>query len=106
MHLSLSFSSAVLLVRRVALVLSGQPKSPLRDDVALNFVGSDTDDPHQRMAQVLFEPAVVDRSRRLLGERGAHAENVERGLAETFHQLAGEDLAYGAVLRRRDSVDR
>src|SRR5207245_1326052 len=37
---------------------------------------------------------------------GAHAEDVERGFAETFHQLAGEHLADRAILWRCDPVHR
>src|SRR6266446_193630 len=87
-------------------LLSGQSKSPLRDQAALDFVGSDTDDPHQRMAQVLLEPAVVDRSRHLLGNRGAHAENFERCFTETLHQFSREHLAYRAIFGRCDSISR
>src|ERR1700682_1918471 len=86
---------------RITQLLSRQPKSPLRDEAALNFVRSDTDDPHQRMAQVLRDPAIIDRSRHLLGERGAHAENVERGFAEALHQFAGKHLADRARLQLR-----
>src|ERR1700743_323630 len=74
-------------------LLSGQPEAALRDQAALNLIGPDADDPHQRMTQVLLEPAVVERARHLLRKRRAHAENVERGFAETLHQFAGEHLA-------------
>src|SRR6476620_5759421 len=87
-------------------LLPRQSKRALRDEIALNFIGPDADHPHQRMTQVLLEPAVVDRAGHLFGKRGAHPENVERRLAETFHQLAGEHLADRAILRRRHAVGR
>src|ERR1700719_2236599 len=87
-------------------LLPGQSKRALRDQIALNFVGSDADHPHQRVTQVLLEPAVVDRTGRLFGKRGAHPENVERRLAKTFHQLAGKDLADRVIFRRRRSIGR
>ena len=58
------------------------------------------------MTQVLLEPALVERARHLLGKRSTHAENVERGFAEAFHQLAREHLADRAVFWRRDPVHR
>src|SRR5947208_5628306 len=85
-------------------LLSRQPKAALGNEAALNLVGSDTDDPHQGMTQVLLETPVVDRPGHLLRKRGAHAENLERGLAKALHQLAGKDLADRAVFRRRHAV--
>src|SRR4051812_45733618 len=77
--------------------LSRQSKPALGDQAALNLVGPDADHPHQRMTQVLLESPVVDRAGRLLGQGGAHPENIERGLAEALHQFAGIDLADRAV---------
>ena len=101
-------SSGVVLLPLSASINSylRQPKAPLRDQTALNFVGPDADDPHQRMAQVLLEPAVVEGARHLLGKCGAHAENIERGFAEALHQFAGKYLADRAIFRRRDPVGR
>src|SRR6266566_2459018 len=90
----------------IPLLLSGQSKPALCDQAALNLIGADADDPHQRMTKILFEPPVVERSRHLLGERGLHPQNVERGFAKALHQLAGEHLADRAIFRRRDPVDR
>src|SRR4051794_22719009 len=87
-------------------LLSRQPKPALGDQTALYLVGSDADHPHQRMPQVLLETAIVDRARHLLGDGGAHAENVERRLAEAFHQFAGIDLADRAIFRRRHPTRR
>src|SRR5262245_21723460 len=87
-------------------LLSGQPQRSLRDEATLDLVGSDADDPHQRMTQILLEPAIVDRTWHLLEECCAHAKNIERGLAEALHQFAGEDLADRAIFRRRYSVGR
>src|SRR5882724_10637452 len=67
-------SGAVLVcVSCIRLLLSWQSKPALRDQAALNFVGPDTDDPHQGMTQVLLEPAIVERPRHLLGEHSARA---------------------------------
>src|ERR1700761_7943967 len=86
------------------LLLSRQPKAALRDEAALNLVGSDADDPHQGVTQILLEASVVDRARHLLRKRGPQTENVERSLTETFHQLAGKHLADRAVFRRGDTI--
>src|SRR5207302_7509248 len=98
-------SGAVLVSRScIPLLLSGQSEPALRDQTALNFIGADADDPHQRMTKVLLEPAVVERAWHLLGERSLHPQNVERGFAKALHQFAGEHLADCAVFRRRDAV--
>src|SRR5581483_4117291 len=81
-------------------LLSWQPKRPLCDEAALDLVGADADHPHQRMTQVLLETAIVDRPGHLLRQRRAHAENVERGLAEALHQFSRKHLADRAVFRR------
>src|ERR1700742_2277524 len=86
------------------LLLSRQPKATLGDEAALNLVGPDADDPHQGVTQVLLEASVVDRARHLLRKRGARTENVECGLAKTFHQFAGKHLADRAVFRRGDAI--
>src|SRR5260370_42709578 len=100
-------SSGILLVPScIDQTLSRQPKAPLRDQAALNFVGPDADDPHQGMAEVLLEPAVVEGARHLLGKCGAHPENIERGFAETLHQFAGEHLAGRAIFTWRNPVGR
>src|SRR5215470_3753625 len=86
-------SGAVVPSACITTLLSRKPKTALRDQAPLYLVGTDGNDPHQGMAQVLLEPPVVDRARHLLRERAPHAEDVERGLAEALHQLAGEHLA-------------
>src|SRR5277367_6743558 len=58
------------------------------------------------MTEVLLKPSVVEGIRHLLGKRGAHPQNIERGFAETLHQFARKYLADRAVLRRRDPVRR
>src|SRR6516164_237044 len=85
-------------------LLSRKPEATLRNEAALNFVGANGDDPHQRMAQVLLEPPIVERPRHLLRECGAHAEDVERRFAKTLHQLAGKHLADCTIFRWRDAV--
>src|SRR6516162_3160127 len=85
-------------------LLSRKPEATLRNEAALNFVGADGDDPHQRMAQVLLEPPVVERTRHAFRKRGAHAEDIERRFAEALHQFAGKHLADCAIFRRRDAV--
>src|ERR1700730_1818662 len=87
-------------------LLSRQPKAALCNQTALNFIGPDTDDPHQGMTEVLLKSAVVEGTRHLLGQCRAHPKNVERGLAEALHQFAGEHLADCAVFRWRDLVGR
>jgi len=44
-----------------------QPQPPLRDQTALDLVGADADDPHQRMPQDLLEAAVAQAVRSILG---------------------------------------
>src|ERR1700740_920119 len=56
-------------------LLSRQPKAALCNQTALNFVGADTDDPHQGMTEVLLKSAAVEGTRHLLGECRTHPEN-------------------------------
>src|SRR5271168_4655303 len=90
-------SGMVLVASCIDRLLSRQPKAPLRDQAALNFVGPDADDPHQGMTEVLLKSAVVEGARHLLGKCGAHPEDIERGFTEALHQFAGEHLADGAI---------
>src|SRR6266566_4847817 len=101
-------SSGAVLVSgsSIPLLLSGQSKPALCDEAALNFIGPNADDPHQGMTKVLFEPSVVERARHMLGERGLHAQNVERGFAKALHELAREHLADRAIFRRRNPFYR
>src|SRR5215472_12497227 len=97
-------SGAVVFSACIPNLLSRKPKAALRDQAPLNLVGADGDDPHQRMAQVLLEPAVVDGIRYTFRKRGAHAEDIERGFAEALHQFAGKHLADRAIFWRRDAA--
>src|SRR6187399_828737 len=88
-------------LRSSAKTSARQAEAALGDQAALDLVGADADDPHQRMAQPLLVAAAAQRTGRPLRQRGARAEDVERGLTEAFHQLAREDLADRAHLGRR-----
>src|SRR3954468_20402989 len=88
----------------IGMLLSREGEAALRDQAALDFVGSDRNNPHQGMTQILLEPPIVDRAGHAFRQRRAHAEYIQRSLTKTLHQLSRKHLADGAIFRRRDAV--
>jgi len=78
-------------------VLSLQP-SPLRDQVALNFVVADVMTHIRGMAtSFCSKPAIVEGARHLLRKRGAHADNIEGSFTEAFHSSPENKLVIAPI---------